>query len=177
MKKIFIAAFLFLLTISVHAQNTSVAFGPIIGFAKGADTEGSVTYSGALRINLGGFGVEGSIGYQSDSYNENGLTTKSYPIMLTGQLNLISVLYGQAGIGWYNTKIDFKNPLTNVTRNETQNTVGYHAGFGAQLDMGSYILTGDIKYIFLDLELDSLLGLKDAKSSYSLMSVGILLKL
>lgn len=177
MKKIATALFLILVTVSVSAQNTSVSLGPIVGFAKGADTEGSVTYSGAIRINLGGFGVEGSIGYQSDSYKENELTTKSYPIMLTGQMNLISVLYGQAGIAWYNTKIDFKEPLTNVTRNESQNKVGYHAGIGAQLDLGSYILTGDIKYIFLDLELDSLLDIKDAKSNYSLMSVGILLKL
>jgi len=172
MKKNMILIFVLLLGISplLHAQ--SVAFGPQLGFIKSSDADNAVMMPGAaLRVNFIGLSVEGSIYYKSEEYKDGAIKAKSYPIMLTAFLNVLPLVHGEVGVGWYNTKIDYSGSLSSL-KAETSNTSGYHIGAGAELPLGGLILTGDIRYVFL-----SLPSAANFKSNFYIIMVGALFKL
>ncbi len=150
----------------------SVAFGPQLGFIKSSDADNAVTMPGAaLRVNLMGLSVEGSIYYKSEEYRNGAIKAKTYPIMLTGFLNVLPLVHGEVGVGWYNTKINYSGSLSSL-KAETSSAMGYHVGAGAELPLGSLILAGDIRYVFL-----SLSSATSFKSNFYIMMVSALFKL
>jgi len=104
----------------------------------------------ALRLSMIGVSVEGSIYYKSEEFQNGLVKTKTYPINLTAFVNILPIVHAEAGIGWYNTKIDFDHPISSIS-SETKSKPGYHVGAGVQIPTGSLLLTGDIRYVFLDL--------------------------
>lgn len=173
MKKLFIILFVFVVTTSLKAQ--SIAIGPQVGFIKSTDADKASIMPGlALRINLLGLGVEGSIYYKSEEFQNGAIKTKSYPINLTAMLSVLPIVHAEAGIGWYNTQIDFThlNSTYNSISDETKTKPGYHLGAGVELPLGNLLLTGDIRYVFLDLS-----TAVSFKSNFSVIMVGAMFKL
>jgi hypothetical protein len=175
MKKTFLLFILFAGGV-VFAQ--SVYIGPIVGYNKGKNTDATTTISGAVRVSIASFGIEGSVGYTTSKFTGGDVEAKNYPIMLTFMMHPLPIVYGQAGIGWYNTKLEFSGPLKTLGfTDETKSNIGYHIGFGAELPLGNILLTGDVKYVFLDYDLGTISGLSDSKANFTLVSVGLLFKL
>ena len=175
--KISTLVILLILTASVGAQSFSI--GPQIGFIKTKDADkASIMPAIAARLNLIGLKVEGSIGYKSDEYGSGEIKTKSYPILLTGMLSVFPFIHAEAGIGWYNTKIDYSSALQALgAKNETTQDIGYHLGAGAELPLGNVVLTGDIRYVFLNVDFNNTVKLASQKSDYYTINVGLLFKL
>ena len=174
MKKIFALFFFSIIGLAtLNAQG--IAVGPQVGFIKSADADKTTIMPGvALRIKLLGFGVEGSIYYKSEEFQNGMIKTKSYPINLTAMLSVLPIVHAEAGIGWYNTQIDFSNLSSsyNSIKNETKTKAGYHFGVGAELPMGNLLLTGDIRYVFLDLS-----TAVSFKSNFYVIMVGAMFKI
>jgi hypothetical protein len=151
MKKYYLPIFIIALLVSTSLNAQSLAIGPQVGLVKSNDADNTSIMPGlALRLNLLGFGLEGSIYYKSEEFQNGLIKTKSYPINLTAFINVLPIAHAEAGIGWYNTKIDFSHPINSIS-NETKSKPGFHIGAGAQIPAGNILLTGDIRYVFLDL--------------------------
>lgn len=172
---------LILLTVLIASTLSaqSISIGPQLGFAKSSDADkATVLPAIAARLNLIGLSVEGSIGYKSDEYSDGQIKTKSYPVLLTGMLGIFPMIHAEAGIGWYNTKIDYSSELNTLGVNdETKQEVGYHIGAGAEIPLGNVVLTGDLRYVFLNVDFNNTSKLASAKSNYYTINVGLLFKL
>lgn len=185
MKKAFLVLFCLAL-LSEAAFSQSLSFGPQLGFFKSKDqTSPSTMPGGAIRLYLGGIGIEGSIYYKKDEYkysymgSSSTITTETYPINLTALFRVISILHAEAGIGWYNTKIDYSKLSTAWAsiKEETKGEFAYHLGGGAELPFGSFILTGDVRYVFYKLDMSELSNPETLKSDFYVIMVGVMLKL
>ncbi len=165
-------------SISVLAQSFSI--GPQIGIIKTSDADNSkISPSIAGRLSILNLTLEGSIGYKEDEFEEGAIKTKSYPIQLTGIIGILPIVNLEAGIGWYNTKIEYFKSLSSLS-SITNTKPGYHAGIGTEIPFGNLILTGDIRYVFLDLDLNqgiNLTNISKIKSNYYVLVVGLMFKL
>lgn len=177
-KKILFVVFAVLLFAgSINAQ--SFAIGPQVGYHKSEDTDGSLMLGGAARLYLAqSLAIEASINYRADEYENGAVKTKMYPVMLSGMLYFFPLLYGTAGAGWYNTKIEYSKEMQLFGfKDETKSELGYHLGLGAELELGDLILSGDVRYVFLDLKLDRMPGLNELKNNFYVITAGVLFKL
>jgi opacity protein-like surface antigen len=163
-----------LITLSSRSLAQSVAIGPQLGFVKSGDADKAVIMPGlALRLNLIGVSVEGAIHYKSEDFSTSAgkVTVKTYPISLTAFVNVLPIAHAEAGIGWYNAKIDFDHPISSIS-DETKSKPGYHVGAGVQIPAGNILLTGDIRYVFLDLG-----SMVSMKTNFTVIMVGAMFKL
>jgi hypothetical protein len=169
MKKIFSLMIIWaVISSALYAQTFSI--GPQLGFVKSVDADNTTLMPGlAVRLNLLGFGLEGSMYYKSEEFQNGGVKTKSYPINLTAMIHLLPLFHGEVGIGWYNTQIDFSNAINSI-KNETKNKAGYHLGIGAQLPAGNILITGDLRYVFLDLS-----SVASVKSDFYVVMIGAMI--
>ena len=160
---------------SLSAQ--SVAVGPQIGFIKTKDADkATIMPAAAIRLDLIGLGVEGSIGYKAEEFSNGQIKTTSYPILLTGMLNVFPFVHAEAGIGWYNIKINYSNTLG--IEDETNQEIGYHLGAGAAIPLGNILLTGDFRYVFLKTDFSKVSSsVESLKSDYYTVSIGLLFNL
>jgi len=170
---------LLLLFVSITSKAQSLAIGPQIGFIKTSDADKSIIMPAvAARLNLIGLGVEASIGYKSEEFGDGQLKTTSYPIMLTGFLSVFPLIRAEAGIGWYNTKVDYSNTLNHSgATDETLQEIGYHIGAGTEIPLGNVVLTGDVRYVFLNVDFNNTAKLFSTKSNYYTICAGMLFKL
>lgn len=173
----FVLTIIFLLFNSLHAQ--SIAIGPQLGYHKSEDAEGSLLLGAAGRFYLArSLALEAAINYRNEEYENGAVKTKMYPVMVSGLLYFFPLLYGTLGASWYNTKIDYSSTLNSLgIKDETKNEFGYHLGVGAELSLGNLILTGDVRYVFLNLKLDRLPGIKELKNNFYIITAGILFEL
>jgi len=158
----------------LNAQSLSI--GPQVAYLKTSDAEKGVFMpAGAVRLNLGGLAIEGSIGYKTEEFANGVIKTTSYPVMATAMLKLLPLIHIEGGLGWYNTKIEYSGIFSNLP-SETQKEVGYHAGAGVELDLGSALITGDLRYVKMgklkDLKISS-----DLKSDFIAIYGGLMFKL
>jgi hypothetical protein len=128
------------------------------------------------------FGIEGSINYREDQYGNGFVTARSWPVMVTGLIYPIPVLYGAIGAGWYNTTVSYTIPSgfggdpASYTE-ETMQKFGWHFGGGLELPMGDVAsFVGDLRYVFLDYDFKNAPGSNGVKSDFYVASVGILFK-
>jgi opacity protein-like surface antigen len=162
-----------LFCISLHAQG--IGIGPQIGIHKSGDAEGSNIMGGvAVRIKLSpALGIEGSIQYRQENYEWIGsddLKVRSWPIMVTGMIYPLPILYGAVGFGWYNTTFDYP-----VIDDVTDQQVGWHFGAGVEIPVGpSTKISGDIRYVFIDYEFEDVPGAGVADSDFYVISIGLL---
>jgi opacity protein-like surface antigen len=83
------------------------------------------------------------------------------------------VIYGAVGAGWYNTTFDFRSE---AIENRTHQKVGWHFGGGLELPLARSIsLTGDVRYVFLDYDFETIPGSGDTDADFYLITVGLLL--
>ncbi len=165
------------------AVQAQISVGPQVGFYKSKDADAArAMYGAALRLRLSdGLGVEGSIGYRKEEYADGLVTVKSMPVMATGLLYVLPIVYGAVGAGWYNTKIEYNlasHGIRTVIPNETQQNFGWHFGGGLDLPLGkSAKLVGDIRYVFLNYEFKAIPGTGGMKSDFYVITAGLLFNL
>ena len=151
----------------------TIRLGPQVGLQKAAAADDAkFMFGAALRLKLtSALGVEGSINYRQEKFANDALTVRSWPIMLTGMLYPLPIVYGGVGAGWYNTTFDFDLPGVD---NETKQEFGWHFGAGVELPLGKKTrLTGDLRYVFLDYDFDEV-PFQDVDSNFYMISAGIL---
>lgn len=178
MKKLFtVLLFSVLLLSESFAQGFSI--GPQVGYykSKGAD-EGTMMYGAAMRLRLADMlGLEASINYRSESYEDNSITITSYPIMATAMIYVLPIAYSAIGAGWYNSDIDYSSQLNALGFKDGSNQdFGWHFGGGAELPLGILTLTADIRYVFIDYGFDKVPG-QDLQSNFYVITAGVLINL
>ena len=161
-----------------QVPKVDLTLGPQLGYQKSGDADnGKLMYGLALRIHGVPFiGFEGSINYRQESYLNDKITVKSYPVMVTGLLYVLPMVYGAVGFGWYNTKFDYSSDINNAgIADETKQKVGWHFGAGVQLPLGlnsDNYLTADIRYVFLNYEFQGVPG-SDVNSNFYVITAGL----
>ncbi|MBN1895164.1 porin family protein [bacterium] len=155
----------------------SLGLGPQVGIYKSKDADESSTMFGlALRTKLlPTLGIEGSINYRQEKYMDGYVTVKSWPIQATGLIYVLPILYGAAGMGWYNVTIDYKDTPGMELKDETARRIGWHFGGGLELPLGpSMTLAGDVRYVFLDYKFKDVPGAGDQKNDFYVITVSLL---
>ncbi len=100
-----------------------VGFGPVLGWTKARDADaGKLTGGLAMRLKLSpALGVEGSIMYREDKYNNGAVTASTWPVQVTGLIYLVPMVYGAIGAGWYHTTLDYDQSVYPVGTDERNN--------------------------------------------------------
>jgi opacity protein-like surface antigen len=170
---------------SMQQSRSGVAIGPQLGVYKAKDADGVRVMGGAaLRLRLSeALGVEGSINYREETYGEGFVKATSWPIMVTGLIYPIPIVYGAIGAGWYNTSISYNLPAgalggPSTLSSETKQAFGWHFGGGLELPVGSFArLVGDIRYVFLNYDFNSFPGSNGVKNDFYVVTAGFLFNL
>jgi opacity protein-like surface antigen len=178
MKKTIFAvlAFACLACIAPHAGAQGLGLGPQVGFHKSQDADEGKPMGGlAMRMKLSpSLGVEGSINYRQEKFNNETLTVRSWPVMVTGLYYPLPIVYGAIGAGWYNTKFEFTPAAGGTSIEESQQEFGWHFGGGAELPLGGNTkLAGDVRYVFLNYNFDKVPGVQVDRDFY-VITVGLL---
>jgi len=167
-----------LITLMVaHVDAQSVSLGPQLGYYKVRDADKGAYMGGvAWRLKLMPvLGVEASINYRQEKYASDALTVRSWPVMVTGLIYPLPIVYGAIGAGWYSLTYDYDQSKLPLFKDETTQKVGWHFGGGVELPVGSnFILTGDIRYVFLNYDFKEFPGSGDLKSNFTVITVGFL---
>ena len=146
MKRSIIIAVLVMIFASTNFAQT-LSLGPNVGYIKAKDADkGSYLFGAAARLNFLMFGVEGTIHYGEQKYQNDLVKVQQYPISLSGMFFPLPFVYACAGVDWFNSKTTVDIPGLG---SQTDSEMGYHFGAGAQLSLGSIYLTGDVRYVLL----------------------------
>jgi opacity protein-like surface antigen len=165
----------FLTTQIILAQ--SVSIGPQAGFVKSVSADESILMpGGAIRINFEGLSIEGAV-YQKIENNKDGsINTKSFPVQLTGIVKMFPYINFEIGFGWYNTKIDYSQDIFPGLDSETSKNIGYHVGVGSQLEIGRFMVTCDVRYVFLDLDLNNISNTTTMNNNFFAVMAGAMFR-
>jgi len=167
--------------VGTQAIAQSVSLGPQVGYYKSPDTDGNIMGGVAWRFKFSPMlGLEASINYRQEQYANDALTVRSWPVMVTGLIYPLPIIYGAIGAGWYNTTFDYDQDmvLLQAFDDETRQEFGWHFGGGAELPIGSsFKLTADIRYVFLNYDFKEIPGSNDLDSNFYLVTAGILFNL
>ncbi len=178
MKKI-ITIFVLSIILLSESFGQGFSFGPQLGYykSKGAD-EGTMMYGGAIRLRLSsGIGLEASVNFRSESYEDNAYVVTSYPIMASAMIYLLPIVYGTIGAGWYNSEIDYSSQWNAYgLKDATRQDFGWHFGAGGELPLGIITLAADIRYVFIDYGFDKLPG-KEIDSNFYVITAGVFINL
>ncbi len=178
-KTLVVMGLITLMVAPVKAQ--SIYVGPQLGYYKARDADkGSFMGGVAWRMKLmPALGVEASINYRQEKYGNDALTVRSWPVMVTGLIYPLPIVYGAVGFGWYSLTLDFDQNKLPLSQDETMKRVGWHFGGGVELPVGSsFKLTGDVRYVFLDYKFKEVPGTGNLKNSdFYIITAGLLFKL
>lgn len=151
---------------------------PSLGFTQSTDANaGDGNFSGglALRVPLLPFlNAEGGISYREQSFSDNDLKVRMWPVTASLWLNPVPMLYAGGGLGWYRTTFDYRNtlPFTDTTTNK----VGVHLGGGVAVPVGPSLgLDLNGRYIFMQKE-DSLQFPTEFNPDFWTASLGLAIK-
>jgi hypothetical protein len=158
-----------------------IGIGPVLGYQKasGAD-EGNLMLGAALRLKFSpAIGAEGSINYRREKYADGLLTVKSWPVMASALLYPLPNIYGVLGGGWYNTEYEFDRDLVPMVSNKSKQEFGWHLGGGIEFPFSTTSkLTSDLRYVFIDYDIEDIVGLDDkVKSNFVVLTVGLMIGL
>jgi len=124
---------------------------PSVGMTKAVDggTSAKSSIGLALRSDiLPALKSEIAVGYRNDERYDGQLNVRSWPVTASLYLAPVPVLYGGAGVGWYQTSFDYKTN-TPLLQDETKQLFGVHVGGGMQVPMGPAALDLNGRYVML----------------------------
>ena len=132
------------------------SLGPAGGYLSARGADRGTWFVGAkarLRI-IQILAAEASITFHQNRYENGDVLVTQYPVQLTAMLYIIPVgpirPYLLGGVGWYYTRIDYKDSLSAIN-DSTEHFFGVHLGAGAELMLGkSLSLDADVRYIFVN---------------------------
>lgn len=181
MWKLFVVALIVTVFAGSRAHAQGAYLGPQLGFYNAGDADNARLMGGAaLRLKLSpGLGVEGSINYRQEDYVNGSVTVRSWPVMVTGLVYPLPIVYGAIGAGWYNSRIEYDVARLGVTlESETKQQFGWHFGGGVDLPLGeSAKLVGDIRYVFLNYDFKQFPGSAGLSSDFYVITAGLLFRL
>jgi hypothetical protein len=104
-------------------------------------------------FRLGGVAaLEGAVDYRKEDL-PGSVEVRTWPVTASLVVSPIPVLYGLAGVGWYNTTIDF--PSSALVDDRTQRDFGWHVGAGTQVPiMPSLSFLADLRYAYINYDFD-----------------------
>lgn len=119
------------------------------------DTDESTHMGGVmLRARSEFLGIEGGVDYRNEDLFGD-VDLKSWPVSASLLVFPIRPIYALAGLGWYNTSIDF--PENSLFDDETDSRLGYHFGAGVEVPIAPTVrLTGDARWQFVDYEFENI---------------------
>lgn len=165
---IVLVAVALLMTPQVYAQSFNL--GPEGGYHKSEDGDGNLMIGAAARIKLtSSLGAEGAIQYRQEDLGNGAVTVRSWPILVSGLIYPLPIVYGVVGAGWYNTTFEFD--IQGID-DETEQEFGWHFGAGVELPVGGSKLFGDIRYVFIDYDFGNVPTTGD--SNFYIISAGFL---
>jgi opacity protein-like surface antigen len=173
-KLLLILGLITVLIAPVYSQ--SVGLGPQVGYFKAQDTDGNFMGGVAWRFKFTPMlGLEASINYRQEKYANDALTVRSWPVMVTGLIYPLPLVYGAVGAGWYSVTFDYDQSKFPLLKDETTQKVGWHFGGGVELPVGSsFKLTGDVRYVFLNYNFKQIPGTGSMKSNFYVITAGFL---
>ena len=118
------------------------------------DTEEGTHMGGVVARARSEFvGFEGAVDYRKEDLAAD-VDLKTWPATFSLLLYPIPTIYGLAGVGWYNSTLDF--PSESGFEDRTASDFGYHLGAGIEVPVGESVsLTGDFRYHFIDQEFNN----------------------
>ncbi|MBC7187484.1 MAG: outer membrane beta-barrel protein [Calditrichaeota bacterium] len=181
MKRIAVLALTAVMILPVAAMaGGRFSLGPRVGYYKAQDAdEGKLFAGAAARLHLtSALGVEGSVDFRKEEYMRGRMTVTSWPVMVTGLVYPLPILYGLIGAGWYNSKVEY-TPLAGLLAGEPENEqqFGWHFGLGLEIPLGSLCLAGDVRYVFLDYDFSAVPGSEEVKADFYAATLGLLIRL
>jgi hypothetical protein len=156
---------------------SGVGFGPVLGWTKANGSDAGKIEGGlALRMHLSpALGLEGSILYRQDKFNNGAVTATTWPVQVTGLVYVVPMVYGAIGAGWYHTTYDYDASVYPTgTNSETQTQFGWHFGGGVEVPLGRASFTADIRYTFLNYDFKQLPGTGGTNANFFTLNFGIL---
>jgi len=156
------------------------AIGPQLGVFQSKDADSSRMQVGAvLRLRfLNILGVEASANYRREDYLDGVVSTRSWPLLITGMVYPFPIVFGEVGLGWYHTNVDYNPELESPPLDsEKLNDLGWHFGAGIDYPLTPRLrLTGDVRYVFLNYDIDKIPE-TSLDNNYYIVSVGLLFNL
>jgi opacity protein-like surface antigen len=153
-----------------------ISIGPQVGWHKASDADdGKFMFGGALKLKFtDALGVEGSLNYREEEYRNGAITVTQWPVLLSGLFYIVPQVYGLAGVGWYNTKLEFDNAIIDVA-DKTQQEFGWHFGAGVDIPLGEKaFFTTDFRYTFIDYEFQEVPGAGEIDSDFFIVKAGLM---
>ena len=125
---------------------------PSVGFERSTDTnagDGKVMGGLALRAAILPFlSAEGGIAYRQESFFDDDLTVRTWPVTASLWLTPIPMLYAGVGVGWYRTTYDLKD--NTLFKDITKDKLGVHLGGGVAAPLTPALgLDLNGRYIFM----------------------------
>jgi opacity protein-like surface antigen len=164
-----------------RATESSIGVGPQIGYQRAADADaGRIMVGAFIRAKLSmAFALDASVNYRTEDYGSFEVT--SWPVMLSALIYPLPAVYGIAGIGWHFSTISYNNDrFVNIDLadldDRTTSPFGFHLGAGLEIPLADKMkLFGDIKYVFLDYDLEDIgdVRLSDISSNFYLINIGL----
>lgn len=124
---------------------------PSVGMTRSVDSDATksligLAFRGAMIPHV--LDTEIAAGYRDETYAGGALEVKQVPVTASLLLTPIPSLYGGAGVGWYNTKYDYRDPLL---QDETKQKFGVHVEGGVKVPLApSVALDLGGRYAFLE---------------------------
>jgi hypothetical protein len=161
----------------IKSEAASINLGPQLGFYKARNADRGAFIGGvACRLKFTKvLGAEASIAYRQETYGNNAVTVRSWPVMATGLIYPIPYVYGAVGAGWYNLSFDYNQDMNPFLNDETKQKFGWHFGLGGEVPVGKIIkIITDVRYVFLDYDFQLVPGSDHMKSDFLVITAGVL---
>jgi opacity protein-like surface antigen len=162
-----------------RATESSIGAGPQIGYQRSGDADaGRIMVGAFIRAKLAmALALDLSVNYRTEQYDA-GIDVTSWPVLLSALVYPIPAVYGIAGVGWHFSTISYRNDRVELANlgDRTSSPFGFHLGAGLEIPLAQTVkLFGDIKYVFLDYDLDDVedVRLGDLSSNFYLINVGL----
>ena len=141
-----------LMSVGAGTSRAAMQFIPSLGLSKSTDANaGDAKLSGgvALRAPILPFlSAEGGIAYRQESFSNDDLTVRTWPVTASLWLTPFPMLYAGGGLGWYRTTYDFRSSLPYT--DSTTDQVGVHLGGGLAVPLSPSLgLDLNMRYVFM----------------------------
>lgn len=138
-------------------EDAAFTIGPMGGYLKARSADRGTWFGGVqARFHFARFlAVEAAISFHQNNYEDGDVKVTQYPLQLTAFLYVIPTgpfrPYILGGVGWYYTRVDYRDAFAVLYHDRTEHIFGEHLGAGAELMLGKTVSADiDIRYIFLN---------------------------
>jgi len=140
---------------AVSAAFSGFGLGGRYAFVTNPDTDESSHMLGVLaRARGSAIGLEAAVDYRNEDFGGD-TDLKTWPATASLLIFPFAPIYGLAGLGLYNTTLDFPDGFE--IDDQTESKLGYHLGAGAEILLNESVsVTGDVRYHFVDYDFEDI---------------------